>query len=525
MNTFYDNESQDLNFVPVSRFATLRNKVRLHYKECGDRHNPTLLLIHDIPSNCNYFRNVMPAFSCGAYENLNFHVLAPDLPGFGATEVLKKGFQFTFDKLAETLVLLLETLSISTFTVFCVGQYGTAVVQKLAIYKKDNISAFIVQNGSIFNDTRTNVSTFDLYQVQNFVSNPGHKSSRLDSLKHGAQNHADRYQRDSISEIPSIVCESDNNAKSIEKAQCDEQVQEPRKNSCPLTHSPRYSGFTVLTPSEACYDSSTAPASPFLSPHKTFSNPNISSSYESNCPSMLDLSIASSGSLSTSACSSSLDISKMSKLSPRHSTSATAMSVISATELTSVASLVSFDRFKMMYQCRGIGTSLGYGIYNGGYSRNSSSISLLSISSTVAEVESNTSAFDPNVITLDYALLLNKPEQAFAQTSLFSDYIHNFYNTNGSSGNGIGNETGPTWAKSIKVPFLALWGTGDPYFGSEFDEKSICESYRKEIKNCNVKTFENMGHFALELAAKDIILEIDNFFKSHDVDVSRFELY
>ena len=54
----------------------------IHYREIGDRALPTLLLLHQSPSSSAMYEDLMIALSSG------FHILAPDTPGFGESDVL-----------------------------------------------------------------------------------------------------------------------------------------------------------------------------------------------------------------------------------------------------------------------------------------------------------------------------------------------------------------------------------------------------------------------------------------------------
>ena len=54
----------------------------LHYREAGDRALPTVLLLHQSPSSSVMYEPLMRAL-------LNeFHLLAPDTPGFGGSDSL-----------------------------------------------------------------------------------------------------------------------------------------------------------------------------------------------------------------------------------------------------------------------------------------------------------------------------------------------------------------------------------------------------------------------------------------------------
>ena len=51
------------------------------YREAGDPVNPKLLLLGGFPASSHQFRNLIPALAD------RFHVLSPDYPGFGNTDM------------------------------------------------------------------------------------------------------------------------------------------------------------------------------------------------------------------------------------------------------------------------------------------------------------------------------------------------------------------------------------------------------------------------------------------------------
>jgi pimeloyl-ACP methyl ester carboxylesterase len=60
----------------------LSGGTELAFVTAGDASKPTMLLLHGFPGSADYFRDVVPALSEVAY------VIAPDLPGFGESDVL-----------------------------------------------------------------------------------------------------------------------------------------------------------------------------------------------------------------------------------------------------------------------------------------------------------------------------------------------------------------------------------------------------------------------------------------------------
>ncbi len=49
------------------------------YREAGDPRHPTVLLLHGFPTSSHMFRDLIPLLAD------RYHVVAPDLPGFGFT--------------------------------------------------------------------------------------------------------------------------------------------------------------------------------------------------------------------------------------------------------------------------------------------------------------------------------------------------------------------------------------------------------------------------------------------------------
>jgi pimeloyl-ACP methyl ester carboxylesterase len=54
--------------------------VKIFYREAGDSKAPALLLLHGFPTSSHMFRDLIPLLSD------RYHVVAPDLPGFGFSD-------------------------------------------------------------------------------------------------------------------------------------------------------------------------------------------------------------------------------------------------------------------------------------------------------------------------------------------------------------------------------------------------------------------------------------------------------
>jgi len=120
------------------------NGAKIFYREAGDKSKPTFLLLHGFPTSSFMYRNLIPLLAP------HFHVIAPDLPGFGFTEVPDK-FEYSFDSLAATIQEFVDVLKITKFSVY-IFDYGAPVGLRLALNKPSQITSIVTQNGNAYDE-------------------------------------------------------------------------------------------------------------------------------------------------------------------------------------------------------------------------------------------------------------------------------------------------------------------------------------------------------------------------------------
>jgi len=119
---------------------------RIFYREAGSRTTPVILLLHGFPTSSHMFRNLIPALA------ERYHVLAPDLPGFGFSDAPdRKQFRYTFDHLAQVIDRFTESLGLSRYAIY-VFDYGAPVGFRLALGHPDRATAIISQNGNAYEE-------------------------------------------------------------------------------------------------------------------------------------------------------------------------------------------------------------------------------------------------------------------------------------------------------------------------------------------------------------------------------------
>ena len=118
--------------------------VDLFYREAGSPEAPTLLLLHGFGASSYMFRDLMPQLA------RHYHVIAPDLPGFGQTSVQPEvSFDYTFDRLAAVIDAFTVAKGLDRYALY-VFDYGAPVGWRLAVNHPEKITAIVSQNGNAY---------------------------------------------------------------------------------------------------------------------------------------------------------------------------------------------------------------------------------------------------------------------------------------------------------------------------------------------------------------------------------------
>jgi pimeloyl-ACP methyl ester carboxylesterase len=113
------------------------------YREAGGQGAPKLLLLHGFPTAGHMFRDLIPQLAD------RFHIVAPDLPGFGNSDMPHKAN--TFDQIAETIDRFTETVRFDRYAIY-VFDYGAPTGFRLGVKHPDRITAIISQNGNAYEE-------------------------------------------------------------------------------------------------------------------------------------------------------------------------------------------------------------------------------------------------------------------------------------------------------------------------------------------------------------------------------------
>lgn len=120
---------------------------RIFYREAGATGAPNLLMLHGFPSASHMFRDVIPLLAD------RFHIVAPDLPGFGRSDM--PGERHSFERIAEVIDRFTEIVGFHRYAVY-VFDYGAPTGLRLAVKHPDRITAIISQNGNAYEEGLSN---------------------------------------------------------------------------------------------------------------------------------------------------------------------------------------------------------------------------------------------------------------------------------------------------------------------------------------------------------------------------------
>src|SRR6202451_2362216 len=118
--------------------------VQVFYRSAGDANAPVVLLLHGFPSSSFMFRELIPRLAN------DYRVIAPDLPGFGFTEIpAERKYLYSFDGLALTIEAFTRALSLNRYAIY-VFDYGAPTGFRLAMAHPERVTAIVSQNGNAY---------------------------------------------------------------------------------------------------------------------------------------------------------------------------------------------------------------------------------------------------------------------------------------------------------------------------------------------------------------------------------------
>jgi pimeloyl-ACP methyl ester carboxylesterase len=110
----------------------------LSFITAGEPSKPAVLLMHGFPNSARMFREVVPELSQAAY------VIAPDLPGYGESDVLP---DVSFPAFGRAISELLDRLAIGPLYIY-LHDWGAPVGFHIAMQAPERVLGLIIQNAN-----------------------------------------------------------------------------------------------------------------------------------------------------------------------------------------------------------------------------------------------------------------------------------------------------------------------------------------------------------------------------------------
>jgi pyruvate/2-oxoglutarate dehydrogenase complex dihydrolipoamide dehydrogenase (E3) component/pimeloyl-ACP methyl ester carboxylesterase len=130
----------------ITRRRVEADGVKVFYRESGPADAPVVLLLHGFPASSVQFKELMARLAD------RYRVIAPDLPGFGFTEVPEhRQYQYSFDGLARTMAAFTDALGLTRYALY-VFDYGAPTGFRLAIARPERVTAIVSQNGNAYEE-------------------------------------------------------------------------------------------------------------------------------------------------------------------------------------------------------------------------------------------------------------------------------------------------------------------------------------------------------------------------------------
>ena len=175
--------------VPVTSVHKVEaDGVEVFYRAAGNPSAPVLLLLHGFPASSFMFRELIPRLAD------QYRVIAPDLPGFGFTEVPeKRNYRYSFEALARTLEAFTDALGLNRYAIYVFDtelQRASAwqCATRNALQQSFRRTATPTKRGLVTHGDRSgNIGPLPRQKTEKFSSRTSSRSKRRDGNTRMAQ--------------------------------------------------------------------------------------------------------------------------------------------------------------------------------------------------------------------------------------------------------------------------------------------------------------------------------------------------
>ena len=138
-------QSQTPGTVPFTSIRQVEvDGVRVFHREAGAPDAPAILLLHGFPASSFMYRELIPRLAA------RYRVVAPDLPGFGFTDVpAARDYKYSFEAIAKTITAFTEAIHLDRYALY-IFDYGAPTGLRMALTHPERITAIVSQNGNAY---------------------------------------------------------------------------------------------------------------------------------------------------------------------------------------------------------------------------------------------------------------------------------------------------------------------------------------------------------------------------------------
>lgn len=130
---------RDMEFEELQHKTVIVNGINIHIAEKGTSQSPLILFIHGFPDLWYSWRHQITALA-----SLGYRCIAPDLRGFGDTDVPASPTSYTSLHVVGDLIGVLDAVAGDEDKVFVVGHdWGAMIAWSLCLYRPERIKAVV----------------------------------------------------------------------------------------------------------------------------------------------------------------------------------------------------------------------------------------------------------------------------------------------------------------------------------------------------------------------------------------------
>jgi pimeloyl-ACP methyl ester carboxylesterase len=143
--TTNDNRKVATREAAAVKYSSIKvDGLNIAYREAGNPNNPKIVLLHGFPAGSHQYRDLIRSLSD------TFHVIAPDYPGFGLSDVPDPAtYDYTFDGIAEIVEHFLKLKGFDHYGLFA-QDYGGPIGFRVVGRNPKALDWLIVQNTNAY---------------------------------------------------------------------------------------------------------------------------------------------------------------------------------------------------------------------------------------------------------------------------------------------------------------------------------------------------------------------------------------